>query len=76
MSSFWKAAPEEKVIRHNIEYHQVKEEQIKPGKRLNIQEANDLFFVRNVSVSLTHFWTSIHMVLLFLTFFFFNKRIC
>ncbi|MBU2998079.1 hypothetical protein KO500_16680 [Cellulophaga baltica] len=69
MSSFWKAAPLEKVIRHKIDYHQVKEEQIKPGKRLNIQEANDLFFVRNVSVSLTHFWTSIHMASLLLVFF-------
>ena len=70
MSSFWKAAPLEKVIRHKIDYHQVKEEQIKPGKRLNIQEANDLFFVTNESVSLTYFWSSIHMALLLLLVFF------
>ncbi|MBA6313680.1 hypothetical protein [Cellulophaga baltica] len=69
MSSFWKAAPEEKVIRHNIEYHQVKAEKVRPGKRLNIQEANDLFFVTNESVSLTYFWSSIHMALLLLVFF-------
>jgi hypothetical protein len=70
MSSFWKAAPLEKVIRHKIDYHQVKAEKVRPGKRLNIQEANDLFFVTNESVSLTYFCTSIYLVLLFLTFFF------
>ncbi|MCR1023345.1 hypothetical protein NQT66_00900 [Cellulophaga baltica] len=69
MSSFWKAAPLEKVIRHKIDYHQVKAEKVRPGKRLNIQEANDLFFVTNESVSLTYFCTSIYLVLLFLTFF-------
>ncbi len=49
MSDFWKNKPLEKEIRHQIEYHQIKQERIKPSKRLNIQEANDLFFVRNVS---------------------------
>ena len=49
MSSFWKNKPLEKVIRHTVDYHQIKQERVKPGKRLEIQEANDQFFVRNES---------------------------
>ncbi len=49
MSDFWKNKPLEKVIRQPIEYHQIQQEKIKPNKRLEIQEANDLFFVENVS---------------------------
>ncbi|WP_282115675.1 hypothetical protein [Cellulophaga baltica] len=77
MSSFWKAAPLEKVIRHKVDYHQVKAEKVRPGKRLNIQEANDLFFVTNESVSLTYFWTSIFLaslLLVFLLVIFFSKE--
>jgi len=49
MSSFWKNKPLEKVIRYPVEYHQIHKEKIKPSKRLEIQEANDLFFVENLS---------------------------
>ncbi|WP_438710225.1 hypothetical protein ACSTS3_14135 [Aquimarina muelleri] len=49
MSSFWKDKPLEKVIRYQIDYHQIKQERVKPSKRLEIQEANDQFFVKNVS---------------------------
>ena len=54
MSNFWKNKPLEKEIRHQIEYHQIKQERIKPGKRLNIQEANDLFFVTNESTNMAN----------------------
>ncbi len=56
MSDFWKNKPLEKVIRHQIEYHQIKQERIKPNKRLEIQEANDQFFVTNETEALTAFW--------------------
>ena len=69
MSNFWKNKPLEKVIRYPIEYHQIHQEKVKPGKRLEIQEANDLFFVTNETEALTAFWTylsmSIGVVLLF-----------
>ncbi len=69
MSSFWKNKPLEKVIRHPIEYHQIHQEKVKPSKRLEIQEANDLFFVTNETEALSTFWTylsmSIGIVLLF-----------
>jgi len=54
MNDFWKNKPLEKEIRHQIEYHQIKQERIKPGKRLNIQEANDLFFVTNESTNMAN----------------------
>ncbi len=56
MSSFWKNKPLEKVIRYPIEYHQIHQEKVKPSKRLEIQEANDLFFVTNETSSLTTFY--------------------
>ncbi len=49
MSSFWKNKPLEKVIRHPIRYHHISKGLISPGERLQIQEANDQFFVKNVS---------------------------
>ncbi len=49
MSSFWKNKPLEKVIRHPIRYHSISKGIISPGERLQIQEANDQFFVKNVS---------------------------
>ena len=57
MSSFWKNKPLEKVIRYPIEYHQIHQEKVKPSKRLEIQEANDLFFVTNETQALATFWT-------------------
>ena len=54
MSSFWKNKPLEKVIRYPIEYHYMYKELISPGKRLQIQEANDQFFVKNVSSAMVY----------------------
>ncbi|WP_438710222.1 hypothetical protein ACSTS3_14120 [Aquimarina muelleri] len=69
MSSFWKDKPLEKVIRYQIDYHQIKQERVKPSKRLEIQEANDQFFVRNVSNAMSYakisFVTSIGFLILF-----------
>ncbi len=69
MSSFWKNKPLEKVIRYPIKYHQIHQEKVKPSRRLEIQEANDLFFVTNETQALSAFWTylsmSISIVLLF-----------
>ncbi len=70
MSDFWKNKPLEKVIRHQIECHQIKQERIKPNKRLEIQEANDRFFVKNVSSALIYskisFFTGLGIRLFFL----------
>ncbi len=56
MSDFWKNKPLEKVIRHQIDYHQIDKEKVKPSKRLEIQEANDLFFVTNETSALNNFY--------------------
>ncbi|WP_438710223.1 hypothetical protein ACSTS3_14125 [Aquimarina muelleri] len=66
MSSFWKDKPLEKVIRYQIDYHQIKQERVKPSKRLEIQEANDQFFVTNVTEALSAFWTYLSMSILIL----------
>jgi hypothetical protein len=71
MSSFWKNKPLEKVIRYPIEYHQIHQEKVKPGRRLEIQEANDLFFVTNETQALTAFWTYLSMSILCSIMFFF-----
>jgi hypothetical protein len=73
MSSFWKNKPLEKVIRYPIEYHQIHQEKVKPGRRLEIQEANDLFFVTNETQALTAFWTYLSMSILCSIMFFFNS---
>jgi len=69
MSSFWKNKPLEKVIEYEIDYHQIKQEKVKPNKRLEIQEANDQFFVKNVSNYMGYakisFFTSLGFVFLF-----------
>ena len=70
MSSFWKNKPLEKVIRYPIEYHYMYKELISPGKRLQIQEANDQFFVKNVSSAMVYariaFFTGLGIRLFFL----------
>ena len=66
MSSFWKNKPLEKVIRYSIEYHQIHQEKVKPSKRLEIQEANELFFVTNETQALAAFWSYLSMSILFL----------
>ena len=63
MSSFWKNKPLEKVIRHTVDYHQIKQERVKTGKRLEIQEANDQFFVTNETEALEAFWTYMSMAI-------------
>ncbi|WP_438710224.1 hypothetical protein ACSTS3_14130 [Aquimarina muelleri] len=61
MSSFWKDKPLDKVIRYPIDYHQIHKEKVKPSTRLEIQEANDQFFVTNVTEALSAFWTYLSM---------------
>ena len=63
MSSFWKNQPLEKIIGHQIDYHQIKKERVKPSKRLEIQEANDEFFVTNETQALSAFWSYFSMSL-------------
>ena len=69
MSSFWKNKPLEKVIRYPIRYHSISKGIISPGERLQIQEANDQFFVKNVSSAIVYskisFVTSLGFLILF-----------
>ena len=65
MSSFWKNAPLNKVISEDINIHRVDIEKVKPGKRLNIQKADDQFFITNAAGALGYAYAAFIIALIF-----------